>query len=60
MYCASCEASRYTISSVTLPFWTTRYGVWMKPNSETVAYEASAPMRPMFGPSGVSIGHMRP
>ena len=48
------------ISSETFAFSTTRYGVWMKPNSETVAYEASAPMRPMFGPSGVSIGHIRP
>ena len=48
------------ISSVTLLPLTTRYGVWMKPNSETVANDASDPMRPMFGPSGVSIGHMRP
>ena len=48
------------ISSVTLPPLTTRYGVWMKPNSDTVAIEASEPIRPMFGPSGVSIGHMRP
>ena len=38
------------ISSVTLPPLTTRYGVWMNPNSETVANEASDPMRPMFGP----------
>ena len=29
-------------------------------DSDTVAIEASEPMRPMFGPSGVSIGHMRP
>ena len=39
---------------------TLRYGVWMKPNSDTVAIDASEPIRPMFGPSGVSIGHMRP
>ena len=40
---------------------TTRVGVWTKPNSETVAIEESGRlMRPMFGPSGVSIGHMRP
>ena len=45
---------------MTFPFVTTRYGVWMNPNSLTVANEASEPMRPMFGPSGVSIGHMRP
>ena len=48
------------ISSVTLPLFTTRYGVWMNPNSDTVEIEASEPIRPMFGPSGVSIGHMRP
>ena len=40
------------ISSVTLPLTTFRYGVWTKPNSETVANEASEPIRPMFGPSG--------
>ena len=48
------------ISSVTFPLTTLRYGVWMKPNCETVAIDASEPIRPMFGPSGVSIGHMRP
>ena len=48
------------MSSETLPFLTTRYGVWTKPNSDTVANDASEPIRPMFGPSGVSIGHMRP
>jgi hypothetical protein len=37
-----------------------RYGDSMKPNSFTRAKVARAPMRPMFGPSGVSIGHMRP
>ena len=58
--CRSSAASTYTISSVTLPPLTTRYGVWMKPNCDTVANDASEPMRPMFGPSGVSIGHMRP
>ena len=48
------------ISSVTLPDLTTLYGVWTKPNSDTVAIDESEPIRPMFGPSGVSIGHMRP
>ncbi len=56
----SSVASRWTISSVTLPFLTTRYGVVTKPNSETSAKLDSEPIRPMFGPSGVSIGHMRP
>jgi len=32
----------------------------MKPNELMRANDASEPMRPMFGPSGVSIGHMRP
>ena len=32
----------------------------MKPNWFTRPKVASAPMRPMFGPSGVSIGHIRP
>ena len=45
---------------MTFPFLTIRYGVWTKPNSDTVAIDASEPIRPMFGPSGVSIGHMRP
>ena len=39
---------------------TLRYGVSMKPNALTRANDDSEPMRPMFGPSGVSIGHMRP
>jgi hypothetical protein len=53
-------ASSQAISPVTLPFLTTRYGVSMNPRSLTRAYVASDVMRPMFGPSGVSIGHMRP
>jgi hypothetical protein len=32
----------------------------MKPNSLIRAYVDSDEMRPMFGPSGVSIGQMRP
>ena len=48
------------MSSVTVPSTTLRYGVCRKPNSLTVAKLASEPIRPMFGPSGVSMGHMRP
>ena len=59
-YSSSSSAARYRISSVTLPSMTRRYGDSMKPNSLTRAKVARAPMRPMFGPSGVSIGHMRP
>ncbi len=50
----------YTISFVTLPSTTLRYGLSMKPNSFTRANVERPPMRPMFGPSGVSIGHIRP
>ena len=32
----------------------------MNPYSEIRAYVESDEMRPMFGPSGVSIGQMRP
>ncbi len=32
----------------------------MKPNSLTRAKVASEAIKPMFGPSGVSIGQMRP
>jgi hypothetical protein len=56
----SSSAVRKMISSVTLPCATLRYGVSMKPNSLVRAYVDSDEMRPMFGPSGVSIGQMRP
>jgi hypothetical protein len=39
---------------------TLRYGVSMKPYLFTRAKVASELIRPMFGPSGVSIGQMRP
>ena len=45
---------------MTRPLTTFRYGVSMNPNGLTLACEASEPIRPMFGPSGVSIGHIRP
>jgi hypothetical protein len=41
-------------------FLTLRYGVSMKPYLLTRAKVASELIRPMFGPSGVSIGQMRP
>ena len=47
-------------SSVTLPCFTTRYGVSMKPSSLMRAKVERLVMRPMFGPSGVSMGHIRP
>ena len=48
------------MSLVTTPFSTRRYGVSMNPKELIRANDASEPIRPMFGPSGVSIGHMRP
>ena len=39
---------------------TLRYGVSTKPYSLTRANVDSDAMRPMFGPSGVSIGQIRP
>jgi hypothetical protein len=56
----SSMAERYSILSVTRPFSTRRYGVSRKPYWFVRAYTASELMRPMFGPSGVSIGHTRP
>ena len=50
----------YTTSSVTWPLTTLRYGVSMKPKGLMRPKVASEPIRPMFGPSGDSIGHMRP
>ena len=49
-----------TTSSVIWPSTTLRYGVSMKPNGFTRPNVASEPIRPMFGPSGDSIGHIRP
>ena len=48
------------MSSLATPSLTLRYGVSMKPNGFTLAKVDSEPIRPMFGPSGVSIGHIRP
>ncbi len=45
---------------MTAPASTLRYGVSTKPNSLTRAKVDSEAMRPMFGPSGVSMGQMRP
>ena len=48
------------MSVVTWPFSTLRYGVSRKPYSFSWAYSAIELIRPMFGPSGVSIGQTRP
>ena len=47
-------------SSTTTPLITLRYGLSMKPYSLMRAKQESEEIRPMFGPSGVSIGQMRP
>src|SRR5690625_4014229 len=57
---SSCSAARYSISVVTVPSFTRRYGVSMKPNSLTFACTHSDEIRPILGPSGVSIGQSRP
>ena len=40
--------------------FTAKYGVSMKPYSLTLAYVAKDVINPIDGPSGVSIGHIRP
>ena len=70
-YLTADEEDRHVIAQANTPISTDgsfaedrvlvrRKGVSMKPNSLTRANVASEPMRPMFGPSGVSIGQMRP
>src|SRR6188472_4090117 len=51
-YLPSSMADRYSMSLETLPSFTRRYGVSMKPKSLVRAYRASELIRPMFGPSG--------
>jgi hypothetical protein len=60
VYFDSSIAERYMTSSVTRPSLTLRYGLSMKPYLLTRAKVASELMSPIFGPSGVSIGQMRP
>ena len=57
---SSSDADSQRISLVTLPSFTTRNGVSMNPRSLTRAKVERLVIRPMFGPSGVSIGHIRP
>ena len=40
--------------------YTFTYGVCINPNSLVLAYVAKDPSKPIFGPSGVSIGQIRP
>ena len=55
-----CPTSGMTGSSTTSWEMPRRYGVSMNPYWLILPYVASDPMSPMFGPSGVSIGQMRP
>ena len=59
-YSPSSIADRYSTWLVILPLLTLRYGVSRKPYSFVRAYTASELIRPMFGPSGVSIVQTRP
>jgi hypothetical protein len=59
-YSFSSIADRYSTSSVTLPSTTLRYGVSRKPYLLVRANTASELIRPMFGPSGVSMVQTRP
>src|SRR3546814_1494246 len=58
-YSFSSIAERYSISSVILLLTTLRYGVSRKPYLLVRANTASELIRPMFGPSGVSIVQTR-
>ena len=53
-------ADKYSISPVTLPLTTLRLGLSKKPYIFVLAYTESEFINPIFGPSGVSIGHTRP
>ena len=54
------RTSRRAGSSWAIERLTLRYGVSMKPYALIRPYVASEPIRPMFGPSGVSMGQIRP
>ena len=56
----SSSARSFTTSSVILPLWALRYGVVRNPYSSISLKMASDEISPMFVPSGVSIGQMRP
>ena len=65
VYASSSSAVIYTTSSVTLGFSgsdlsTTLYGASINPYSFNLAKDANELIRPMLGPSGVSIGHILP
>ena len=61
-YKSSSSAVKYLTSSVIIPvsLSTILYGVSINPYSLTLAYAANELIRPIFGPSGVSIGHILP
>jgi len=61
-YKSSSSAVKYLISFVTIPvsLSISLYGVSINPYSFTFAYVANELINPIFGPSGVSIGHILP
>ena len=60
IYLLSSIADNHLISSLTLFLLTTLYGVSRKPYEFVLEYVASELIRPIFGPSGVSIGQTLP
>ena len=57
---SSSSAEKNSTSSNARPFDTFRYGVSMNPKSLTRANVDKDEIKPIFGPSGVSIGQIRP
>ena len=58
---SSSSADKYLkLSTSILPFFTSLYGVSIKPKLLTFAKTLREEINPIFGPSGVSIGHNLP
>ena len=60
VYFSSSIADKYSILSVTIPFINFLYGLSRNPYLFTRENVAKLLINPIFGPSGVSIGHIRP
>ena len=61
MVCLSSSiADKYSTLLVTFEDFTLLYGLSIKPYLLIFAYVAKLFIRPIFGPSGVSIGHILP
>ena len=60
VYLVSSIADKYSIVFSTIPFLTFLYGLSIKPYLLILEYVDKLLIKPMFGPSGVSIGHILP